>query len=142
MKLVLGDEGHNMKQGAAIMPDALRWLWRDYPAPVTVHEPEAMQSARLGSARQGVFHGFRRAPREQVGGNYGSVTGIAGDKEGNVYFTDAGPPTVFINRTAPEKSRPSRRIRGVRRRWPGGRQTGCDAAQPGRRRIVSVRAAG
>ena len=25
-KLVLGDEGHNMKQGAAIMPDALRWL--------------------------------------------------------------------------------------------------------------------
>ena len=32
-KLVIGEEGHNMRQGAAIMPDALRWLWRDYPSP-------------------------------------------------------------------------------------------------------------
>ena len=33
VKLVMGDEGHNMKQGAAIMPEALRWLWRGYPSP-------------------------------------------------------------------------------------------------------------
>ena len=41
-KLVLGEEGHNMKQGGAIMPEALRWLWREYPKPITVGEPEAM----------------------------------------------------------------------------------------------------
>lgn len=26
-----GDGGHNGKHGGAIMPDSLRWLWRDYP---------------------------------------------------------------------------------------------------------------
>ncbi|MBS1824183.1 MAG: SMP-30/gluconolactonase/LRE family protein [Acidobacteria bacterium] len=38
---VLGDEGHNMKHGAAIMPDALRWLWR--PEPIVVKEPAAFE---------------------------------------------------------------------------------------------------
>ncbi len=28
-----GTEGHNGKQGGAILPDSLRWLWRDYKAP-------------------------------------------------------------------------------------------------------------
>lgn len=31
---VWGKGGHNGKHGAAILPDALRWLWRDYPAAV------------------------------------------------------------------------------------------------------------
>jgi enterochelin esterase-like enzyme len=26
-----GDGGHNGKQGGAILPESLRWLWRDYP---------------------------------------------------------------------------------------------------------------
>lgn len=26
-----GDGGHNGKQGGALMPESLRWLWRDYP---------------------------------------------------------------------------------------------------------------
>lgn len=30
-KFVYGTEGHNGKHGAAILPDSLRWLWRDYP---------------------------------------------------------------------------------------------------------------
>jgi len=29
-KFVFGDGGHTAKHGAAILPDALRWLWRDY----------------------------------------------------------------------------------------------------------------
>ena len=29
-QFVLGTGGHSGKQGAAILPDALRWLWRDY----------------------------------------------------------------------------------------------------------------
>ena len=32
-----------MKQGAAIMPEALRWLWRGYPNPIVVREPAAMR---------------------------------------------------------------------------------------------------
>lgn len=31
---VWGEGGHNNKHGAAVLPDALRWLWRDYPEPV------------------------------------------------------------------------------------------------------------
>ncbi|HEY0456204.1 MAG TPA: alpha/beta hydrolase-fold protein [Verrucomicrobiae bacterium] len=29
-KFVFGDGGHTGKQGGSILPDALRWLWRDY----------------------------------------------------------------------------------------------------------------
>ncbi|MBX3437303.1 MAG: SMP-30/gluconolactonase/LRE family protein, partial [Planctomycetaceae bacterium] len=29
-----GDGGHDTKHIAAIMPDALRWIWRDYPNPI------------------------------------------------------------------------------------------------------------
>ncbi|MFP6584649.1 MAG: alpha/beta hydrolase-fold protein [Candidatus Hydrogenedentota bacterium] len=28
---VMGTEGHNGKHGGAILPDQLRWIWRDYP---------------------------------------------------------------------------------------------------------------
>jgi enterochelin esterase family protein len=31
-KFVYGDGGHNGKQGGVILPDSLRWLWRDTPA--------------------------------------------------------------------------------------------------------------
>jgi len=30
-KFEFGTEGHNGKHGGAILPDSLRWLWRDYP---------------------------------------------------------------------------------------------------------------
>lgn len=29
-RFVFGDGGHNGKQGGAILPDSLRWLWRDF----------------------------------------------------------------------------------------------------------------
>jgi len=29
-RFVAGEEGHNAKHGAAIFPDAMRWLWRDW----------------------------------------------------------------------------------------------------------------
>lgn len=34
VKHVWGEGGHNAKHSTAIMPDALRWLWRDYPKPI------------------------------------------------------------------------------------------------------------
>jgi len=33
-KFEFGTEGHNGKHGGAILPDSLRWLWRDYPGVV------------------------------------------------------------------------------------------------------------
>ena len=32
-QFVYGDGGHNGKHGGAILPDSLRWLWRDYKPP-------------------------------------------------------------------------------------------------------------
>lgn len=32
-KLVFGDGGHNGRHGGAVLPDALRWLWRGTPPP-------------------------------------------------------------------------------------------------------------
>ena len=29
-QFVFGTEGHNGKQGGAVFPDTMRWLWRDY----------------------------------------------------------------------------------------------------------------
>jgi enterochelin esterase-like enzyme len=34
VKHMWGTEGHNGIHGSAILPDALRWLWRDYPKPI------------------------------------------------------------------------------------------------------------
>lgn len=34
-KFEFGDGGHNGKHGGAILPDSLRWLWRDTPAAAT-----------------------------------------------------------------------------------------------------------
>src|SRR6266581_403893 len=43
---VWGDGGHNGKQATAVFPDALRWLWRDYPAPITAN-PEKKSRQQL-----------------------------------------------------------------------------------------------
>src|SRR5208283_5458629 len=39
VKFVTGDADHDMEQGGAILPDALRWLWRDYPQPIAKAAP-------------------------------------------------------------------------------------------------------
>ena len=39
VKIELGEDGHSNRHGASILPDTLRWLWRDYPQPIAVGEP-------------------------------------------------------------------------------------------------------
>ena len=36
-KFVMGTEGHNGKHGGAILPESLRWLWRDFPGAATLN---------------------------------------------------------------------------------------------------------
>ena len=40
VKVELGEDGHSNRHGASILPETLRWLWRDYPQPITVKEPQ------------------------------------------------------------------------------------------------------
>jgi gluconolactonase len=95
VKFELGEEGHNMKQGAAIMPDALRWLWRGYPAPIIVKEPAAITSA--GWEPRGQVYSVISAgkPWEQVGGVYKSVASPTADKDGNIYFSDPQAGRIY-----------------------------------------------
>jgi gluconolactonase len=40
VKIELGEDGHSNRHGASMLPDTLRWLWRDYPQPISVKEPQ------------------------------------------------------------------------------------------------------
>ena len=79
---VVGTEGHNGKHGSAILPDALRWLWRDYPeadreiarwrrAPLRHHDSRSRRANGKSSARA------TSSPKVP-----------AVDRNGNVFFTD------------------------------------------------------
>jgi sugar lactone lactonase YvrE/predicted esterase len=135
-KLVLGEEGHNMRQGGAIMPDALRWLWREYPKPIVVKEPEAM--GQSGWDPRGRVYSTVWAAKgwEQIGGGYGRVGGMAADRDGNVYFSD--PAANRIYRSDAEGKTTSFRENSS---GAASLRVGADgrlyAAQPGRKRIVS-----
>jgi len=94
-KLVMGDGGHDMEQPAAILPDALRWLWRGYPDPIVVHEPAAM--SQPGWDPRGKVYSVVSAdkPWQQIGEAYGSVASPTADQDGNVLFSDSTTGRIY-----------------------------------------------
>ena len=99
VKLVMGSEGHNMKQGGAILPDALRWLWRDYPQPIVVHQPQAATEPGYDTVGRVFSTISLDKPWVQIGGAYGVIASLTADDRGNLYFAD--PSTQTINRVGP-----------------------------------------
>src|SRR5215469_4918537 len=76
----IGTEGHNAKHGGAILPEALRWLWKDYPKPVS-------KPSRLNE--RGIYEVLETGREwDLVGEGFKFSEGPAVDKDGNVYFTD------------------------------------------------------
>ena len=75
---VWGEGGHNAKQAAAIMPEILTWLWRDYPEPVKAGvAPERRTDLVIsGEDWQLVSEGHQ------------FTEGPAVNAAGEVYFTD------------------------------------------------------
>ena len=94
-KLTIGTGAHDMKQGTAIMPEALRWLWRDYPKPITAGQPSAM--GQPGWDPRGAPYGVIEPGKawEQVGGIYKSVASPTGDKQGSVFFADPQANRIY-----------------------------------------------
>ena len=78
-KFVTGDKDHDMEQGGAILPDALRWLWRDYPQPIAKAAPNHSGDKRTAILDLG--HEW-----ELVNGHLDLISGLAVDSKGNVYF--------------------------------------------------------
>ncbi|HZU28103.1 MAG TPA: SMP-30/gluconolactonase/LRE family protein [Bryobacteraceae bacterium] len=95
-KFVTGTEGHNGKHGASILPDALRWLWRDWPKSIALAPPAASASgdphAGFGNVQKIIDPG---AGWELVGAGYGFTEGPAVDADGNVFFVDVAKSRVY-----------------------------------------------
>ncbi len=134
-KLTIGEGGHDTRQGAAIMPEALRWLWRDYPLPIVAHEPAAM--SQPGWDPRGKVSSIVWVDKgwEPIG-TYASVVNATGARDGNVYFADTGTNRVYRMGSDGKV--------GVFRENAGGATVlaaGADgrvyAAQPAKKRIVS-----
>ena len=135
-KLTIGTGAHDMKQGAAIMPEALKWLWRDYPKPILAGQPAAM-GEKGWDARGQVYGVIQPAkPWEQIEGTYESIASPAGDREGNVYFADPRGNRIF-------QSNPAGKVTLFKENSNGATalRFGADgrlyAAQPEQKRIVS-----
>ena len=88
-----GTEGHNSKHGAAIFPDSLRWLWRDYPKPIA-------KSTKGGERHFVTMILDPASDWELVGEGYKFTEGPAVDRDGNVFFTDI--PNNRIHRIGPD----------------------------------------
>jgi gluconolactonase len=77
---VWGEGGHNARHGTAVFPDAMRWLWKDWPQPVQSAAPTKNQVlAQVLIPGEGW---------ELVGEGYGLTEGAAPNAAGEVFFTD------------------------------------------------------
>ncbi|HXE55143.1 MAG TPA: SMP-30/gluconolactonase/LRE family protein [Tepidisphaeraceae bacterium] len=85
--LVIGTEGHNARQGGAIFPDALRWLWQDWEKPIAT--PSQLPKGSIGDI---LIAGQDWQP---VGGPYTATSGATVDAEGNVYLSDVSASKIY-----------------------------------------------
>jgi len=76
---VWGEGGHNGNQGTAIFPDAMRWLWKDWPQPI-----------KKGNSKN-QFLSDLLIPGEEwelVGQGYQFTEGTAANAKGEVFYHD------------------------------------------------------
>ena len=129
VKFVVGTEAHNSKHGAAILPDALRWLWRDYPKPIAT--PAAPNERQFLSRALDPASGW-----EIVSRGHKFTEGPAVDRQGSVFFSDIPNNRIY-------KAGIDGKVSIFREDTGGanGLMFGADgrlyAAQDGRRRIVA-----
>ena len=78
---VWGKGAHDGNQSTQVFPDALRWLWRDYPAPVTANPERKSRQPVANLLVQG--EGW-----QLVSEGHRFTEGPAANKQGEVFFTD------------------------------------------------------
>ena len=134
VRFVTGDRGHDNVQGSAVLPDALRWLWREWKDPISASK------GRPGAERHYVTEILDPAQGWRVvSQGHAEAASPAVDPRGDVYFTDrrriyridhaTGKASVF------KEDADARAITF----GPDGR---LYASRSGRRRIVAYAAAG
>ncbi|TWU02804.1 SMP-30/gluconolactonase/LRE family protein [Stieleria varia] len=93
-----GEGGHNGKHGTAILPDAMRWLWKDFQEPITTHtaeHPEMKLRVESDEAWQRIStgHVYTEGPAVAPDGSVYFVDGVNGEVW-RIADPDAEKPTV------------------------------------------------
>jgi gluconolactonase len=88
---VTGDQAHNDVQGSAVLPDALRWLFRNWREPITRSRGAAAADRHFVTLILDPAHDW-----ELVSEGNRASGGLAVDHDGNVYFTDV--PTGRVHK--------------------------------------------
>ena len=128
---VWGDGPHDGKHGGSILPDALRWLWRDYPSPIRPAEASKQPLMTTILLPEDGWH--------DVGGIHAPAHGLAVGAKGEVAFTT----TSGLSRLGANG-----RAETVRDKSPGlgavafGAEEKIYAVDGPRRRVVSYDAGG
>ncbi len=90
-----GTHGHNGRPGAGIFPDVLRWLWRDYPAPIpTGTSQNSTLKSILPEDTHGDNTGWQTLPAQ-----FKNACALAADARGQIYLSD--PPATTLYRLDP-----------------------------------------
>jgi len=90
VKFVTGDQAHNGIHGSAILPDALRWLWRDWSQPIR------QSKGKEGAERHWITQVL--SPEhdwELVSEGHQLTEGPSVDRDGNVFFTDIRASRIY-----------------------------------------------
>lgn len=73
-----GTGGHNSKHAAAIMPEMLRWLWKNHPEPITTGTTEGRRTDLLIPGEEW----------EEISSGHRFTEGPVCNDEGELFFTD------------------------------------------------------
>jgi sugar lactone lactonase YvrE/enterochelin esterase-like enzyme len=81
-----GTHGHDGRPGQVIFPDVMRWLWREYPAPIKsgVSHNSTLQEITLPGE-----------PWRKIPESFRGAAGLAADARGDVYLSDAGAARIY-----------------------------------------------
>jgi hypothetical protein len=83
-----GDGEHNSRHATELFPEALRWLWRDYPAPINAN-PD-------GKSRQDVFQVLLPGEDWQVvSEGHRNTDGPAVNGQGEMFFSDPANNRIY-----------------------------------------------
>jgi gluconolactonase len=74
-----GEGNHNGKQAEAVFPAAMRWMWKDYPAPITTGKTKNVLLGNMLIPGEGW---------ELVGEGYAFAEGLVANAKGEVFFQD------------------------------------------------------
>jgi gluconolactonase len=81
-----GTHGHDSGPGTTILPDVLRWLWRDYPAPIVAGVSQNYRLSQVVAPNEGW---------QKIGQTFQNATGLTAAPNGDVYLSDAPAKTIY-----------------------------------------------